>query len=407
MARDPVDRSDYFIAVLQDITARKLLEQELLHAQRMEGVGQLAGGIAHDFNNLLTVISGRSEMVLFRLTPADPLRRDLDLIHKTAARAAALTRQLLAFSRKQVLQPRVFDLNELVGSSTSLLKRLIGEDIELTFVPGADAGRVRVDPGQLEQVIVNLAVNARDAMPEGGRLTVETASAALPADYAALHVDVAPGSYVMLAVSDTGIGMDHALQARIFEPFFTTKGPGKGTGLGLATVYGIVKQSGGHVRVYSEPGRGTVFKIYLPRTDAPTELAAAAAPGAVPGGTETVLLVEDEHEVRGLAVEVLEGLGYTVLEAAGPGDATLIAERHAGLIDLLLTDVVMPGMGGRALASRVTAARPETKVLFMSGYTDDAIVRHGVLEPGMSFLEKPFTSQALALKVREVLDRSQ
>jgi PAS domain S-box-containing protein len=407
VAQGPVEGSDYFIAVLQDITARKQLEQELLHAQRMEGVGQLAGGIAHDFNNLLTVISGRSQLALDRIAPGDPLRRDFDLIHKTSARAAALTRQLLAFSRKQVLQPKVVDLNELVGHSTSLLKRLIGENIELVFVPRADVGRVRVDPGQLEQVIVNLAVNARDAMPEGGRLTVETANVALPAEYAALRVDVDPGYYVMLAVSDTGVGMDRAVQARIFEPFFTTKGPGHGTGLGLATVYGIVKQSGGHIRVYSEPGRGTAFKIYLPRTDAPPEPASAAAPSALPRGTETVLLVEDEKEVRGLAREVLEGLGYTVLEAAVPGDASLIAERHVGLIELLLTDVVMPGMSGRALASRVAAERPETKVLFMSGYTDDAIVRHGVLEPGTSFLEKPFTPQALAMKVREALDRPQ
>jgi two-component system, cell cycle sensor histidine kinase and response regulator CckA len=407
VARDPVDRSDYFIAVLQDITEKKRLEQELLHAQRMEGVGQLAGGIAHDFNNLLTVISGRSQLALDRMAPGDPRRRDFDLIHKTSARAAALTGQLLAFSRKQVLQPKVLDLNELVDHSTSLLQRLIGEDIELLFVPGADAGRVRVDPGQLEQVIVNLAVNGRDAMPEGGRLTVETANVALLADYAARRVDVAPGPYVMLAVSDTGVGMDRAVQTRIFEPFFTTKGPGHGTGLGLATVYGIVKQSGGHIRVYSEPGRGTVFRIYLPRTDAPVEPASAAAPSALPRGAETVLLVEDESEVRGLAREVLEGLGYTVLEAAVPGDAILIAERHVGLIELLLTDVVMPGMSGSALASRVTAERPETKVLFMSGYTDDAIVRHGVLEPGTSFLEKPFSPQALAMKVREALDRPQ
>ena len=406
VARDPVGQFDYFIAVLQDITARKGLEQELLHAQRMEGIGQLAGGIAHDFNNLLTVISGRSEMVLFRLLPADPLRRDLELIYEASAHAATLTRQLLAFSRKQVLQPRVVDLSELVGQSMGLLKRLIGEDIELTFVPGAETGRVRVDPGQIEQVIVNLVVNARDAMPEGGQLTVETSNAELPPDRASSRVDAAPpGSYVMLAVSDTGIGMDRAVQARIFEPFFSTKGPGKGTGLGLATVYGIVKQSGGNVHVYSEPGHGTAFKIYLPRTDASTESAANAAPTPMRGGTETVLLVEDEHEVRRLAFDVLQGLGYRVLEAAVPADATLIAERHVGLIDLLLTDVVMPGMSGRALASRITAVRRETKVLFMSGYTDDAIVRHGVLEPGTSFLEKPFTPPTRARKVREALDR--
>ena len=407
LTRDPADKAEYFIAVLQDVTARKQLEGDLLHAQRMEGIGQLAGGVAHDFNNLLTVITGRSQLSLNRLAPADPLRRDLELIGKTANRAAALTRQLLAFSRKQVLQPRVIELNALVGESTNLLKRLIGEDIELTFVPGVDCGRVRVDPVQLEQVIVNLAVNARDAMPEGGRLTIATANVALGADSAALRAGVAPGPYVMLAVSDTGAGMDRAVQARIFEPFFTTKEPGKGTGLGLATVYGIVTQSGGHVRVYSELGLGTTFRIYLPWTNAPPELTSVSALPALPRGTETVLLVEDEHEVRAIAREVLEELGYTVLEAAVPADALLIAERHAGIIGLLLTDVVMPGMSGRALASKIAGARPETKVLFMSGYTDDAIVRHGVLEPGTSFLEKPFTPLAFALKVREALDRPQ
>jgi two-component system cell cycle sensor histidine kinase/response regulator CckA len=404
MAREPSGKLKYSIAVIQDITQRKKLEEELLHAQRMEGVGQLAGGIAHDFNNLLTVIGGRCVLALGRLQPADPLRRDLDLISKTADRAAALTRQLLAFSRKQVLQPRVAELNDLIGNLTSLLMRLIGEDIELTFVPAPDTGRVRVDPGQLEQVIVNLTVNARDAMPRGGRLTIETAKVELDESYAARHVGVVPGSHVMLAVSDTGGGMDSATQARIFEPFFTTKGPGKGTGLGLATVYGIVKQSGGHVRVYSELGTGTVFKIYLPRTEDAAE-AAAAASVRLPTGTETVLLVEDEDDVRDLAREVLEQLGYTVLEAAAPPDAILIAERYAGIIELLLTDVVMPRISGRALATTIAAMRPETRILFMSGYTDDAIVRHGVLEPGTQFIEKPFTPEALALKVREVLDR--
>jgi two-component system, cell cycle sensor histidine kinase and response regulator CckA len=403
--RNESGEAKYFIAVVQDITARKELELELFHAQRMEGVGQLAGGIAHDFNNLLTVISCRSQLALERMAPRDPLRREFDLIYKTSARAAALTHQLLAFSRKQVLQPKVLDMNELVNNSTNLLKRLIGENIDLAFVPAPDAGRVRVDPGQLEQVIVNLAVNARDAMPDGGRLTIETSNVTLAAEYTALHAGVTPGPYVALTVSDTGTGMDRAVQARLFEPFFTTKGPGYGTGLGLATVYGIVKQSDGHIRVYSELGHGTVFKVYLPRTDALPEAASVAPPGGLPAGTETVLLVEDENEVRHLAHEVLGVLGYTVLEAASPGEAILIAERHVGLIGLLLTDVVMPGMSGRALASRILAERPETKVLFMSGYTDDAIVRHGVLEPGTSFLEKPFTVEALAVKVRKELDR--
>jgi two-component system cell cycle sensor histidine kinase/response regulator CckA len=403
-ARDVAGQTGYSIGIIQDITARKQLEEELRHAQRMEGVGQLAGGIAHDFNNLLTVIRARSELAAARLQDADPLRRDLQLIQKTADRAAALTRQLLAFSRKQVLQPKVVALDELITGATDLLKRLIGEHIDLTFEPGADVGRVRVDPGQLEQVIVNLAVNARDVMPEGGLLTLETANVELDAAYAARHVDVVAGSYVMLAVSDTGMGMSHEIQARIFEPFFTTKGPGKGTGLGLSTVYGIVKQSGGHIRVDSEPGAGTTFKVYLPRTDAVPEASAARTSDALPHGTETVLLVEDEAEVRGVTKEVLEGFGYTVLEAAQASDAMLIARRHVGMIDLLLTDVVMPRMSGRALAEAVAAERPETKILFMSGYTDDAIILHRVMEPGMHFLEKPFSPAAVARKVREVLD---
>jgi PAS domain S-box-containing protein len=405
MAHDPSGSPTYFIAVVQDISARKRLEQELLHAQRMEGVGQLAGGIAHDFNNLLTVIGGRCQIVLGQLGLADPLRRDLDLIAKTASRAAALTRQLLAFSRKQVLQPKVVDLNELVQNSTNLLKRLIGEDIELTFVPAPAATRVRVDPGQVEQVIVNLAVNARDAMAEGGRLTIETKAVALDAGYAMRHVDVTEGPYVMLAVTDTGSGMDAATQARIFEPFFTTKGPGKGTGLGLATVYGIIKQSGGHIRVYSEPGIGTAFKIYLPSTNVVAQPMSHEIADPLPRGTETVLVVEDEVEVRRLAKEFLEQLGYTVLEAVDAPDALLIAERHMGLIHLLLTDVVMPGMSGRALTTKFTEMRPETRILYMSGYTDDAIVRHGVLDAGVELLEKPFSIEVLAVKARAVLDR--
>jgi PAS domain S-box-containing protein len=405
-ATEPSGRR-YSIGIIQDITERKRLEQQLLHAQRMEGIGQLAGGIAHDFNNLLTVISGRSELVFDSLAPADPARRDLDLIHATAERAAALTRQLLAFSRKQVLQPKVIALSVLVASATNLLKRILGENIELTFASDPDPGWVLVDPGQIEQVIVNLAVNARDAMPGGGRLTLETANVELDRAYAAHRVDVAPGRYVRLVVSDTGAGMSAALQAHIFEPFFTTKGPGKGTGLGLATAYGIVKQSGGHISVYSEPGVGTTFKIDLPRTDEVREAPAPASAPALSHGTETILLVEDEAEVRDLSREILARLGYTLLEAAMPRDALLVAQRHVGRIDLLLTDVVMPQMSGRALAEAVVSERPEMKVLFMSGYTDDAIIRHGVLEPGISFIEKPFAPRALAAKIREVLDRPQ
>jgi CheY-like chemotaxis protein len=300
----------------------------------------------------------------------------------------------------------VVDVNDVLSDSADLLKRLLGEDIELVFVAASDLGRVRVDPGHFEQVIVNLAVNARDAMPAGGRLTIETSNAAIDDGYAGRHVGMTPGPYVMLAVSDDGVGMDPATRGRIFEPFFTTKEPGKGTGLGLAMVYGIVKQSGGHIRVYSEPGVGTVFKVYLPRTD--------DAPGAdvaddttLPRGRETILIVEDEEEVGSFAREVLEGLGYTVLEATNAADALLIAERYVGFIDLLLTDVVMPRMGGTPLAAAVTAARPETKILFTSGYTDDAIVRHGGLEAGADLLEKPFSPDTLAVKVRAVLDRKE
>ena len=396
---------DYSITIVQDVTERKQLEDEFHHAQRMEGVGQLAGGIAHDFNNLLTVISARTELGLGRLPHADPLRHELELIHKTSNRAAALTRQLLAFSRKHVLQPKVITPNTLIESLITLLKRIIGENIELQFVPAPAPGRIQVDPSQLEQVIVNLAVNARDAMPDGGRLTIETADAELDVEYAARHVNVKAGPYVVLAVSDTGTGMSSEIKARIFEPFYTTKGPGRGTGLGLSTVYGIVKQSGGYIRVYSEPGAGTTFKIYFPHTDAAPEATQPATPTSLPRGTETVLLVEDEADVRELTRELLERLGYTVLEASRPTDARQIARQHVGLIDLLLTDVIMPRMSGRTLAETIAAERPEAKILFMSGYTDDAIVRHGVLEPDTDFLQKPFTAQALATKVREILDR--
>jgi len=402
----------YFLLQSQDSTLRKQaeeaqaqLEDQLRQTQKVEAVGRLAGGVAHDFNNLLTVITGRAEMLLSRLGSDDPLRRHVQLIGKTAERAAALTRQLLAFSRKQVLQPKVLDLQAVVAGMEKMLRRLIGEDIELVAVPDPALGRVKADPGQLEQVILNLVVNARDAMPEGGRLTLETADVELDEAYARRHAGATPGRYVMLAVSDTGVGMDAATQARLFEPFFTTKGPGKGTGLGLATVYGIVKQSGGNIWVYSEPGRGTTFKIYLPRVDEAVE---AVEPGQVlaewPRGWETVLLVEDEEGVRDLAREIIQLQGYTVLEARHPGEALLVNEEHAGRIHLLVTDVVMPQMSGRELADRLASMRSETKVLYMSGYTDDAIVRHGVLDAHTPFVQKPFTPEALLRKIREVLD---
>jgi len=377
-------------------------QDQLVQAQKMEAVGRLAGGVAHDFNNLLTVIRGRGQMLLQRLAPDDRLRRHVELIDHTAERAAGLTKQLLAFSRKQVLQPSVLDLNAIAAGTEKMLRRLIGEDIDLVTVLDPTLGRVKADPSQVEQVILNLVVNARDAMPQGGRLTIETQKVELDEAYARWHPGVRPGRYVMLAVSDTGVGMDAETQARLFEPFFTTKGPGKGTGLGLATVYGIVKQSGGNIFVYSEAGRGATFKVYLPRVDEPAEaIEPGPLPGVTPRGSETVLLVEDEEGLRDLAREVLEGQGYTVLEARHPGEALLMSERHEGPIHLMLTDVVMPGMSGRALADRLVPTRPPMKVLYMSGYTDDAIVHHGVLEQGVAFVEKPFTP---ARKVREVLD---
>ncbi len=385
------------------MTERKRLEHQLVQAQKMEAVGRLAGGIAHDFNNQLTVVLGRSEMLLERLPPEDPRRRPAQLIRETAERAAGLTRQLLAFSRKQVLEPKVLDLNQVVGGMEKMLRRLIGEDVELTLAPGAGLGAVSADPGQLEQVVMNLAVNARDAMPQGGRLLLRTANAELDTTACRRHADAAPGRYVMLEVTDTGVGMDAATQARIFEPFFTTKEAGKGTGLGLATVFGIVKQSNGHIWVYSEPGHGTTFKVLLPRIEgeadgAPAETAAARR------GSETILLAEDEPELRALVAEHLEARGYTVLAAATPEEALGLARAHAGPIHLLLTDVVMPGLSGRALSEQFRAERPEARVLYMSGYTDEIIGHHGLLEAGTALLQKPFTGNALALKVREVLD---
>ncbi|MGH7348500.1 MAG: PAS domain S-box protein [Candidatus Rokuibacteriota bacterium] len=357
--RDASGAAVGMLGLLKDITQRRQLEEQLRQSQKMDAIGRLAGGIAHDFNNLLTVIAGRAQLILSRLRPEEPIHRDATLVRTTADRAAVLTQQLLAFSRKQVLQPQVLDLNAVTTAMEPMLSRLIGEDIDLAVAPAADLGRVKADPGQIEQVIVNLVVNARDAMPQGGRLTLETANTELDEAYASRHVSVPPGQYVMLAVSDTGEGIDEETRSRVFEPFFTTKGPGKGTGLGLATVYGIVKQSGGDIRLYSERGAGTSFKIYLPRV---AELAAEADPAAsptatVPRGSETVLLVEDEPEVRDLAREVLEGSGYTVLQACDAQEAVFLAERHAGPIHLLLTDVIMPRQSGRALVERLRPLR--------------------------------------------------
>ncbi len=384
---------------------RKQLEQQFLQSQKVEAIGQLAGGVAHDFNNLVTIISGYSHLLLEALPPDERIHGYVMEIQHAGERAAALTRQLLAFGRRQVLQPQVLDLNGVVANMDKMLRRLIGEDVDLVTACLEGLGRVKVDPGQIEQVIMNLAVNARDAMPRGGKLTLETANVELDEAYARDHVAVKPGPYVMLAVSDTGCGMDAETQKHIFEPFFTTKEQGKGTGLGLATVYGIVKQSGGNIWVYSEPGRGTTFKIYLPRMDEAVKMKGhSESPAATARGTETVLLVEDEDAVRTLVRGVLESSGYQVLEANGGTQALLISERYKKPIHLMLTDVVMSQMGGRELAEQLVGRHPETKVLYMSGYTDNAIVHHGVLDADTPFLQKPFAPDAVARKVREALD---
>jgi two-component system, cell cycle sensor histidine kinase and response regulator CckA len=379
-------------------------EEQLRQAQKMEAVGRLAGGVAHDFNNVLTAIFGYAELLTEEFPAGSTARQDLEEIRKAATRASALTRQLLAFSRQQVLEPVVLSVNDLVEDVDKMLRRLVGEDVELRVSLAANSGNVRADPGQLQQVIMNLVVNARDAMPTGGKLLIETAYAELTEQYAELHQPVVPGRYVMIAISDTGVGMDAGTRARIFEPFFTTKEKGKGTGLGLSTVYGIVKQSGGYVWVYSEPRHGTTFKVYLPRVDAAAEHVPPPREAATLTGTETILLAEDDEILRPLAKGVLTKLGYTVLETESTEQALAAAAAHTGPIPLLLTDVVMPGASGRELARRLAQSHPETRVLYMSGYTDDAIVRHGMLEPGLTLLQKPFTPAALARKVREVLD---
>ncbi|HWN19789.1 MAG TPA: PAS domain-containing protein [Gemmatimonadales bacterium] len=388
-----------------DLTERKKLESELRQSQKMEAVGQLAGGVAHDFNNLLTAIIGYTSLLLKAVPPGDQKHEDLLEIDRAAARATDLTQQLLAFSRRQMLQPTLLDLNAVLSDTMRMLGRLLGEHIELVILPDPGLGVVRVDRGQVEQVIINLAVNARDAMEGGGRLTLETRNVSLDRAYVSEHPGAAEGDYVMLAVTDSGIGMNAATQARIFEPFFTTKERGKGTGLGLSTVYGIVKQSGGTIYVYSELDRGTTFKIYLPRVMArgPATVSPPVRPVSV-RGTETVLVVEDEEGVRSLTCRVLRTYGYTVLEAENGGEALLIAEQHPTPIHLLLTDVVLPRMSGRKLAERLVRVCSDLRVLYMSGYTDGSIVNHGALDPGTAFLQKPFTPEALAQKLRAVLD---
>ncbi len=399
------------IGFMADLTAQKRAEaalgrteEQLRHAQKMEAVGRLAGGVAHDFNNVLTVILSYSEMIAESLSPGDPMRADAEEIAKAGHRAADLTRQLLMFSRQEVVEARILDLNDVLAKMDKMLRRILGEDVDLASVPGPALGHARADPTHVEQVIMNLVVNSRDAMPTGGKLTIETGNVMLDEAHAREHLGVVPGHYIMLAVSDTGIGMDRATQTRIFEPFYTTKEKGKGTGLGLSTVFGIVKQCGGSIWVYSELGRGTTFKVYLPRVDADLDIVAPAAEPTRLLGTETILLVEDEDQIRAVACVILRDLGYEVIEARNGGEALLHCESIDGTIHLLLTDVVMPQMSGPELATRLTQIRPDMKVLCMSGYTDDALVRHGAADSGMAYLQKPITPTKLARKVRAVLD---
>ena len=397
----------------EDITELKraeeekaVLQEQLRQSQKVEAVGCLAGGIAHDFNNLLTVIKGYSQLSSIELKEGDPLRGNIDEIQNATDRAASLTRQLLAFSRRQVMEMKVLDLNTLLRDLEKMLRRVIGEDIEMVIQLAEDLGRVRADVGQIEQVIMNLAVNGRDAMPNGGKLTIETANVELDESYARSHVDVKPGHYVMFSVSDTGVGMTPEVRERIFEPFFTTKEKGKGTGLGLSTTYGIVKQTEGNIWVYSVQGKGTTFKIYLPRVNEPLEeIRKEVLKEELPRGNETILIVEDEEEVRKLTSKILERQGYRILETFNGDDALLACERRKSPIHLMLADIIMPGMSGSELAKLLKPLYPEIKILYMSGYTDNAIVRHGVLEKGVNYIQKPFTMEGLARKVREVLDK--
>jgi hypothetical protein len=402
------------LSMANDITEEKKAEEalaqsleQLRQSQKIEAVGRLAGGIAHDFNNLLTVITGYCELMMIKIGEGNPLLQDLQEISKSADRAAGLTRQLLAFSRRQILQPKVLEIDTLVPEMDKMLRRLIGEDIDLVTILGADAGKVKFDPGQIEQVIANLVINSRDAMPDGGAITIETANVELDQAFVRKHGGAWPGPHVMLAVSDTGCGMSPEILSKAFDPFFTTKEKGKGTGLGLSTVFGIVNQSGGCIYVYSEPGRGTTMKIYLPRVTGETSPKDEKRDAGFEDrlhGSETILIVEDEETLRKLASSILEGYGYTVLTAGDGEEALQLLSDRQGIPHLVLTDVVMPKMGGRGLSDRIKSIHPGTRVLFMSGYTDNAIVHQGVLNPGVSYLQKPFTPKALARKVREVLD---
>jgi two-component system, cell cycle sensor histidine kinase and response regulator CckA len=381
-------------------------EHQLRHAQKMEAVGRLAGGVAHDFNNLLSVVLSYSEMLLSDGPVDERVRGDLLEIRDAGVRGAELTRQLLAFSRQQVLEVRVLNLNEVVDGVRKMLRKLLGADVELTVSAKSGLWPVRVDAGQIEQIVMNLAVNARDALPRGGKLTIETSNVHLDEDYAAAHEGVTAGDYAMLAITDNGIGMDRETQSRIFEPFFTTKERGKGTGLGLATVFGIVKQSGGHIWVYSEPAHGTTFKLYFPRAEGEVVVTSSDRPVAESeNGEETILLVDDDDHVRGVARQILTRAGYTVLEASNAGEAMIVAEQHRAEIDLLVTDVVLPRISGRELAQRLALQRPKMRVLFMSGYTDDTVLRHGILEGGMAYLQKPLTPRSLTQRVRVVLSQ--
>jgi PAS domain S-box-containing protein len=393
------------IGIAHDITQLKRMEEQFRQAQKMEAVGRLAGGVAHDFNNLLTAINGYAELVLESLEADEGTRQFVTEIRKAGERAVTLTRHLLAFSRQQAVSAEIVDVGALLADLEKLLRRLIGEDVELALARDTPLGLVRIDQSQFEQAIINLAINARDAMPNGGRLLIEARNVELDLGYGASHGGVQPGPYVLVAVTDSGEGMDDATKGRLFEPFFTTKAIGKGTGLGLAMVYGFLKQSGGHVQVYSERGRGTTFKLYLPQAPGdplPAEVALGTA--SVAGGTETVLLVEDESTVRALAKHVLESHGYAVLDATDGEHALEVVAGHRGVIELLVTDLVMPRLGGRQLAQALMRERPGLRVLFMSGYTDEAVLRNGHLPSGEAFLHKPFSPTTLARRVRALLD---